>query len=454
MLPSCVFASPPVLLNHEPYAALPDVCALNIRANQLYNSGDAQSALTMLKQVLGFAKDAHTSAPTPQTTLDVVVAMWTLGMTKKDVGDFSGAQAVLEQAVALAEKPPVGPAHPRLAEALRMLGLVMMKRGQFDEADVTMQRALTMQEQLLGPDHEEVSETLCFMGMSCMKQGNYRRAKGLLKRAVAIAELHVMPNNDEYPAQLSMAMGYLAEVYNDLEDYDLAQSMAERALALNEVYLGPHHPNVGAGLMIVSSCLQGQGKLIEAIPFVERALAIAESAFGPKHPDVSVALGKLSKMYLEQGDLPRAKSVLQRALAIAEQVFGPQNLNVGHCLAGLAGVAMKAGDLAQAKALNERALAIFQTQLGRTHPNTAHILQHLADLATMAGRPRRAASLTERAATAAVAATHQPCGWCGTMDVHQAKKCAQCQVEWYCNQECQRKAWKEHKKHCHKKPIK
>jgi hypothetical protein len=110
---------------------------------------------------------------------------------------------------------------------------------------------------------------------------------------------------------------------------------------------------------------------------------------------------------------------------------------------------MQAGDVAQAKALYERALSIFQTQLGRTHPSTANILKSLAALATHAGQ---AAALTERAATAAVAATHQPCGWCGTMDVHASKKCGQCQAVWYCNEECQRKAWREHKHHCHKKP--
>ena len=112
-----------------------------------------------------------------------------------------------------------------------------------------------------------------------------------------------------------------------------------------------------------------------------------------------------------------------------------------------------AGDLAQAKALLKRALSIYETQLGRTHPQTAKVLKYLADLATIAGRPRQAAAFTERAAVAAVAATHQPCGWCGHMDVHQNKKCGQCKAAWYCNAECQRLAWKEHKKHCHGKPA-
>jgi tetratricopeptide (TPR) repeat protein len=437
--------SPPLLLDHQPS---PDARALRVRARDMSNGGDSAGALPLLQQVLVLAQAAHSHAPTPQTTLDVVVAMHQLGITNRNVGDLPGAHAVLEQAVALAEQ--VGPAHPRLAAALRTLGDVLVRRGRYDEADATLQRALTMQEQLLGPEHEDVSETLSDMGLSCIKQGNYRRAKGLLKRAVAIAELHVVPN--QYPDRLSLALGYLANVYSKLKDYALAQSIAEQSLALNEQFLGPHHPNVGAVLTTVALCLRRRGKLSEAAALLERALAIGERVHGPKHPNVAVALSNLSMLYRQQGDLARAKSVQERALAIREQVLGPQHIDVAHSFHGLASTAIQAGDLAQAKALYERALSIFQTQLGRTHPSTAEILKGLASLASMAGRPRQAAALTERAATAAVAATHQPCGWCGTMDVHASKKCGQCQAAWYCNEECQRKAWKEHRHHCHKKP--
>jgi tetratricopeptide (TPR) repeat protein len=444
--------SPPLLLDHEPYVALPVALSLHVRAVNMADGpgGDEAGALPLFQQVLVLAQAVHISAPTPQTTLDVMFAMYQLGLTKSNLGNFPGAQAVLEQAVALAEQPTVGPAHPRLAQALRELGVVMMRRGRHDEADATMQRALTMQEQFLGPEHEDVSETLSSMGVSCIDQGNYRRAKGLLKRAVAIAELHVVPN--QYPAKLSRALTSLATVYRELKDYALAQSIAEQALALKEQFLGPHNPDVAVGLSTVAGCLRGQGKLSEAVQLMERALAIDERVRGPTHPELATTLGNLGMLYRELGDLARSKSVQERALAIYEHVFGPQHLDVAHCLHILAKTALQAGDVAQAKALYERALSIFQTQLGRTHPETATILKDLAILASMSGRPRQAAALTERAATAAVAATHQPCGWCGTMDVHASKKCGQCQAVWYCNEECQRKAWKEHKHHCHKKP--
>jgi tetratricopeptide (TPR) repeat protein len=445
--------SPPVLIHHQPCMALPDARVLHMRATDMYDRGEYAAALPLLQQVLVLAQTAHTAAPTgtPQTILDVVFAMWQVGQTQRQLGDLPGAQAVLQQAVALAEPPPVGPDHPRLAKALRDLGRVLQERGRYDEADATLQRALTMQEQLLGPEHEDVSVTLTEMGGSCIAQGNFRRAKGLLKRAVAIGELHVVP--DQLPHQLCMALNALCAVYNRLQDDELAQDMAERQLALYEQFMGPHHPNTAAALLNVGTSLRGQGKLREAQPMYERALAILERVHGPHHPEVAATLTNLGALHVNQQNNRRAKSLLERALAIRENVLGSQHLSVASTLGFLGDSCRALGDLAQAKALYERALAIYQTQLGRTHPNTAAILHDLASLATIAGRPRQAAAFAERAAVAAVAATHQPCGWCGKMDVHASKKCGRCQAMWYCNEECQLQAWPEHKKHCHKKPA-
>jgi tetratricopeptide (TPR) repeat protein len=118
---------------------------------------------------------------TLQNSLDVVFAMTELGNLKRDLDDLPGAQAMLEQAVALGEQM-AGPAHPHIAAALAELGLVLMQRDRFDEANATLQRALTMRESVLGPHHKDVSLTLSYMVQLCYRQGNHRRARELLQR--------------------------------------------------------------------------------------------------------------------------------------------------------------------------------------------------------------------------------------------------------------------------------
>ena len=114
-------SSHPLLFDHQPFAAFLDARALNTRATDMANRGDYVSALPLCQQVLVLAQAAHSYAPSSQTTLDMVYAMCEVGMVKRDVGDLPGAQAVLEQAVALAEQPPVGPAH--IPVSLRPCGI-------------------------------------------------------------------------------------------------------------------------------------------------------------------------------------------------------------------------------------------------------------------------------------------------------------------------------------------
>lgn len=40
------------------------------------------------------------------------------------------------------------------------------------------------------------------------------------------------------------------------------------------------------------------------------------------------------------------------------------------------------------------------------------------------------------------------CGTCGTTSVHEMQICSRCKATYYCNRECQLKAWLEHKKCC------
>jgi tetratricopeptide (TPR) repeat protein len=205
--------------DHVPFAtAAPEIDALCQRAIALHSEADyaASGALPLMQQVVDLAQAAMAANRTPPTALDVVFSMTELGLVKQTLGDLPGAQAVLEQAVALSVQT-AGPAHTRIASALAQLGRVLNIRGRYEEADATLQRALTMQEELLGPEHQDVSKTLTHMGHSCISQGNFRRAKGLLKRAVAIAELHVAP--DQHPAELTQALGYLCHVYGSLEDF-------------------------------------------------------------------------------------------------------------------------------------------------------------------------------------------------------------------------------------------
>jgi tetratricopeptide (TPR) repeat protein len=53
-----------------------------------------------------------------------------------------------------------------------------------------------------------------------------------------------------------------------------AEALYRRALAINEKYFGPDHPNVATDLNNLAELLRDTNRLSEAEPLIRRALAI------------------------------------------------------------------------------------------------------------------------------------------------------------------------------------
>ena len=71
-----------------------------------------------------------------------------------------------------------------------------------------------------------------------------------------------------------------------------------------------------------SVSLWEKGKYAEAIQLAERALVIQEISLGPEHPHVANSLNNLAEMYRTKGDYAKAEPLLHRALVILEKALG------------------------------------------------------------------------------------------------------------------------------------
>ncbi|CAM9635657.1 unnamed protein product, partial [Hapterophycus canaliculatus] len=71
-------------------------------------------------------------------------------------------------------------------------------------------------------------------------------------------------------------------------DYEEAEPLYRRSLAIDGKVCGPDHPEVSQGLTTGRGCLEG--RYDEAGPLYDRSLAIREKALGPNHPAVASSL--------------------------------------------------------------------------------------------------------------------------------------------------------------------
>ncbi len=221
------------------------------------------------------------------------------------------------------------------------------------------------------------------------------RCQQLLPHAL-ICEAFIVQWNLTSPraARLLNQAGYYL---NQRAQYQEAEPLYKRALAIREEVQGPEHLDTATSFNNLAFLYRVQGKLVEAEPLYKRALAIRERVLGTEHPDTALSLNNLAFLYWAQGRLEEAEPLLERALAIREAVQGAEHSDTAFSLENIASLYQTQGRLEKAKQLHERALAIREGALGTEHPDTAISLNNLAHLYQTQGKLAEAESLYKRA---------------------------------------------------------
>jgi|JI10StandDraft_1071094.scaffolds.fasta_scaffold19507_4 tetratricopeptide (TPR) repeat protein len=211
--------------------------------------------------------------------------------------------------------------------------------------------------------------------------GAYSDAVILLNRALAIDEQWLGPGHPD----VALSLNSLAANYMEIGDYEKAHALFKRALSIREGALGPDHPDVAETLINLGVLHDVTGAYAEAVMLFLRALHINERALGREHLSVAQTLINLAAAQGNLGVDAEAKVSIERALAIFERTLGPRHPAFAMSLTTLATLHKRAGEYTEARSLNERALTIFEQALGPVHPNVGLVLLNLANLHVIAG---------------------------------------------------------------------
>lgn len=296
--------------------------------NVLHQLGRFSEALGLAEVNLSYREENRQADPAM-----FVSSLLQLAIISETLGDYSRAEAVMRQALIIAETD-LGIANHGTAAALNNLAQLLQATNRLAEAEPLMRRALSIDEAYFGKDHPSV-------------------ATGL--------------NN-------------LALLLQTTNRFGEAESLMRRALAIDESFYGEDHPQVATNLNNFAALLQTTNRLSEAEPLIRRALVIDEAAFGNNHPDVARDLTNLAQLLLRTNRLEEAEPLIRRALAIDENSFGKDHPRVASHLNGLAQLLKAANRLAEAEPHMRRALAIHEATFGKDHPDVAIDLNNLVGL--------------------------------------------------------------------------
>src|SRR5215471_14337140 len=140
------------------------------------------------------------------------------------------------------------------------------------------------------------------------------------------------------------------------------------AIALAEEYrekvregYGTEHPRYAIALKVLANILQNTDRMEEAESLMRRALEIDERGFGPEHPDVAEDLRDLGAILRNTNRAGEAEALLRRSLTIEEKNFGPQHPRLIPALTELALFLGNNEQIAEARQVFFRMLSIRQS---------------------------------------------------------------------------------------------
>ncbi len=343
-------------------------------------------------------------------------------------GEYARGEDTARQLVEEARKL-FGDSHPDTATSLNVIADAQMRQGKYADAQKNFSAALNIYEQRLGPENVSTAAALNNLALVLEKLGDYPSAESLLRRALRILEKNLGKQHQDTATTLSnlgrvldlqgkfsettggaagedaKRLSARAQELAERGQYQEAETLHYRVVAIHERTLGKEHPSTATSLSNLGNVLYLQGKFKEAEAVHRRALAIREKVLGAEHPDTATSMNNLANVLQEQGKdellspsearaqaqfnlqaYTETESLFRKALAIQERTLGPDHPATANTLNNLSTYLDRRGRPQEAEPLQRRALAILEKRLGPLHPDTAAMLTTLAVLLDREGK--------------------------------------------------------------------
>jgi serine/threonine protein kinase/tetratricopeptide (TPR) repeat protein len=295
----------------------------------------------------------------------------------RELGRYEDAAKLLERNRQLVVEFH-GPNHPRVAEVVEALGMLRSAQGRQDEALRLSREALALMESVHGKDSLEVAKVLNNLAIVLDQSGRFGEAVEVLERARAI----LSRSDGERSHTVAYVDVNLGQALHNLGRYDEAAARYESALAVLIEIFGNEHPAVAVTNLNLAVTRTHGDDVEAALEQLEAGRVQLESLLGPEHPDLAELEHERARALREIGRLEEAKVADERALALLEKTFGKVHARLVLPLTGLAETELELGHMDEALALIERLTPLLD---GETPPIAAAQAKFVAGRVLLAG---------------------------------------------------------------------
>jgi tetratricopeptide (TPR) repeat protein len=280
------------------------------------------AAQQRLKEHISSLKSA--GKPSEATQLEAKIHAMTVAPDVSDRLDLAlraGAEASMEnhpekatiaykEAVTLAER--LQPHDDRLVVALVGFAETLTGRPDATEAQIPLERALKVTEEIYGPQSSKLIWSLDHLGENAMMHHDFTASEKFYSRSLDLE----LKNFGELSASYAAGLRALARMYDTEKAYDRSVSYLLSGLKIDEALYGTDTFETLNELYPLCGVYDRWGKSDKALLYARRALPILEKSFGMNSPNLIEALDIEAKALRQLGRADEAAPIEKRAESI------------------------------------------------------------------------------------------------------------------------------------------
>ena len=305
--------------------------------------------------------------------------------------DYSQAELSCNEALKTAGQ--FGPADSCLTTNLTLLAQIYQRQNKTELAGQTLAEALARREKAVGTNDPSLVMPLDNLAkFYYFAEHRYDLATPLCLRILQLVE-KTSPRDD---AEVENRARAVAVVYRLQGQYAQAEPFYQQTLDL----AGRKGGDLPSAMLATSGFYHDWGKFDQAESLCQRALAIQEKAAAlntntEAQMNLAVALYGLAENYRSWGKPDQAEPLYRRSVNIVEKNLGPDSSDLARPLAGLAATLAAQGQTNQAVALYQRAFAVTENKLEPGDPVVKAVLDDYTALLDKMNRPDEAKALRQ-----------------------------------------------------------
>lgn len=331
---------------------------LKVKAfRQLAKNASSQGKSDSCVLYLGLEKDLcyalATAYDQPARWADYVNSLAALGDQYRVRSEFEKAEKTLSRALSVGREK-LGRVHYENSNTLNNLGIYYKNLRDYTKALECFQQSFDIFVQVKGPEHRIVGHLYNNLGVISKNLHEYQKSVGYYQNALA----KFMDGYGKDYHRIGMVYRNLGLSYLEMQEYDRAIGYIHKSLDFYTTINKQRVIDKIHSIVCLGRAYYEMGKLDSAQTFYEKAMALNSSLENPYVAETENICKKLGRIHLEKNDLAMADSLFQQAHTLCLQIWG-EGVELANVLCDICKLCQAKGDYYAALDSVERAIKVL-----------------------------------------------------------------------------------------------